>query len=109
MCVCEVCVAYSLPPSFPPLLPSLPNTKIYAPDGGKLDYEAFFKDKIDTKRKDNSYRTFRVMARQARQFPRANHYPEPNTAYEDGRDVTVWCSNDYMGMSKHPEVVAATM
>ena len=52
---------------------------------------------------------FRVMARQAGQFPHANHYPDPNVAYKDGRDVTVWCSNDYMGMSKHPEVVKATL
>ena len=49
------------------------------------------------------------MARQAGLFPRANHYPDPTVAYDEGRDVTVWCSNDYMGMSKHPEVVEATM
>ena len=77
--------------------------------GGKLDYEAFFGNKIEAKQRDNSYRTFRVMARQAGQFPRANHYPDPSVAYDEGRNVTVWCSNDYMGMSKHPEVVKATM
>lgn len=78
-------------------------------DNGQLDYKAFFNDKVEAKRKDNSYRMFRVMARQADQFPHASHYPDPNMSYEEGRNVTVWCSNDYMGMSKHPEVVKATM
>jgi 5-aminolevulinate synthase len=78
-------------------------------DGGKLDYETFFGGKIEAKRRDNSYRTFRVMARQSRQFPHANHYPDPGMEYDEGQNVTVWCSNDYMGMSKHPEVVKATI
>ena len=49
-----------------------------------------------------------MLARKAQHFPAAQHYPDPNVPYEEGRDVTVWCSNDYMGMSKHPEVVKAT-
>ena len=78
-------------------------------DGERLDYDGFFYSKVQAKRNDNSYRKFRVVARKARMFPHANHYTDPNTPYESGRDVTVWCSNDYMGMSKHPEVVKATM
>lgn len=84
------------------------NNTLYT-DNGRLDYEAFFNDKVEAKRKDNSYRMFRVMARRAEQFPQASHYPDPNMSYEEGRNVAVWCSNDYMGMSKHPEVVKATM
>ena len=77
--------------------------------GGKLNYEAFFDSKVEAKRQDNSYRKFRVLARQADHFPRASHFPDSNLSYEEGKNVTVWCSNDYMGMSKHPDVVEAAM
>ena len=82
---------------------------------GKLDYDAFFSSRIQAKKSDNSYRKFRVLARSAEQFPKARHYPTPGgggrrgRGEEAGRDVTVWCSNDYLGMSKHPAVIQATV
>ena len=76
---------------------------------GKLDYDQLFEAKIQAKRNDNTYRYFRVMARSAGQFPHAKHYPDPSVPMEAGRDVTVWCSNDYLGMSKHPEVIKAAV
>lgn len=76
---------------------------------GKLNYNQLFEAKIQAKRNDNTYRMFRVMARSADKFPRAKHYPDPTVSMEMGRDVTVWCSNDYMGMSKHPEVIKAAV
>ena len=76
---------------------------------GKLDYDTFFSGKIQAKINDNSYRQFRVLARSADTFPSAKHFADPGVPLEEGSDVTVWCSNDYLGMSKHPEVVNAAM
>jgi len=75
---------------------------------GKLDYDAFFERKIQAKVDDNSYRRFRVLARSANKFPTAKHFVDPKAPLEEGRDITVWCSNDYLGMSKHPKVIQAT-
>ena len=77
--------------------------------GGKLDYNTFFDRKIAEKRNDNSYRNFRVLARSADRFPTAKQYADVTESVEDGKDITVWCSNDYLGMGKHPEVINATM
>ena len=76
---------------------------------GKIDYDHFFAEKIQAKKDDNTYRNFRVLARNAQQFPTAKHFQDPTVPVEEGRDITVWCSNDYMGMSKHPEVIKATV
>ncbi|KAG0231712.1 mitochondrial 5-aminolevulinate synthase [Actinomortierella wolfii] len=69
------------------------------PKAGKtFDYEAVYAAELDKKHKDKSYRFFNNINRLAQQFPRA-HTAKP----ED--QVTVWCSNDYLGMSKNPVVV----
>ena len=74
-----------------------------------MNYEEFFANKIQDKKNDKTYRQFRVLARNANHFPTAKHFKDTSVPVEDGRDITVWCSNDYMGMSKHPEVLNATM
>ena len=53
------------------------------------------------KKKDHSYRVFRKVNRLAAEFPGAYEYSWGE------RPITVWCSNDYLGMSCHPEVKAA--
>lgn len=53
------------------------------------------------KKKDHSYRIFKKVNRLAENFPSALEY----TGEE--KPVTVWCSNDYLGMSRHPEVINA--
>lgn len=65
-----------------------------------FDYEAFIEGELDKKHSDKSYRYFNNINRLAREFPLAH------TASREAR-VTVWCSNDYLGMSKHPLVVEA--
>jgi 5-aminolevulinate synthase len=68
-----------------------------------MDYQKFFTDGIDTLKDEGNYRVFADLERQVGDFPRAlSHSP----AGEVG-DVTVWCSNDYLGMGQHPEVRAA--
>ena len=81
-----------------------------SPGDSKLDYDAFFSDKIQAKMNDNSYRRFRVLTRTADNFPTAKHFASPSSQdTAQGEDITVWCSNDYLGMSKHPEVIRATL
>lgn len=67
---------------------------------GPFAYDQFFHDQIMRKKKDHSYRIFRKVNRLAGpgQFPNAMEY----TFGE--KPITVWCSNDYLGMSCHPQV-----
>lgn len=81
---------------------------LYLASGG-LDYDQFFANKILDKKNDKTYRQFRVLARNAGHFPTAKYFNDPSIPVDEGRDITVWCSNDYMGMSKHPAVLQATM
>ncbi|KAJ3324183.1 mitochondrial 5-aminolevulinate synthase [Blyttiomyces sp. JEL0837] len=64
---------------------------------GRFNYEHFYRSEIEKKHQDKSYRYFNNINRLAQAYPTAH------TA--TGEHVTVWCSNDYLGMSKHPEVV----
>ncbi|MBS3648972.1 5-aminolevulinate synthase [Pseudaminobacter sp. 19-2017] len=67
-----------------------------------MDFEKFFSDKLEGLHKEGRYRVFADLERRAGMFPRALRYTG-----EDAREVTVWCSNDYLGMGQHPTVIAA--
>jgi 5-aminolevulinate synthase len=67
-----------------------------------MDFEQFFRDKITELRHEGRYRIFADLERAAGAFPRARHHSETGV-----RDVTVWCSNDYLGMGQHPVVIEA--
>jgi 5-aminolevulinate synthase len=67
-----------------------------------MDYHAFFRQQLDALRREGNYRTFADLQRHAGAFPRATHTRERGRA-----PVTVWCSNDYLGMGQHPQVLAA--
>merc|ERR1712013_34152 len=64
-------------------------------------YETFFEGEIKKKKKDHSYRIFKKVNREAKTFPAAQEFSWGK------KDITVWCSNDYLGMSAHPRVTAA--
>ena len=66
-----------------------------------MDYEARFRQAIDSLRTEGRYRVFMDIARSRGDFPRARHY---GAAGE--REIVVWCSNDYLGMGQHPDVIA---
>lgn len=67
-----------------------------------MDYQAYFAQRLADLRKEGCYRTFADLERIAGAFPRARNYR--NGMVEE---VTIWCSNDYLGMGQHPVVVEA--
>ena len=65
-----------------------------------MNYEAYFTRRLDQLRAEGRYRVFANLERRRGFFPRAFE----NRVRDE---VTVWCSNDYLGMGQHPKVVGA--
>jgi 5-aminolevulinate synthase len=64
------------------------------------NYQKYFTDAIDRLKAEGRYRIFTEVERYVGQFPEARDHTR-------GKDVTIWCSNDYLGMGQHPEVIKA--
>ncbi len=67
-----------------------------------MDYQSIFHDAIKALHAEKRYRVFADLERIAGKFPRAIWRSDAGE-----REVTVWCSNDYMGMGQHPKVLDA--
>jgi 5-aminolevulinate synthase len=65
-----------------------------------MNFDTFFKERLDALHSEGRYRVFADLERRCGQFPRAFDH-------RVGAEVTVWCSNDYLGMGQHPAVLAA--
>ncbi|MEQ8658343.1 MAG: 5-aminolevulinate synthase [Hyphomicrobiales bacterium] len=67
-----------------------------------MDYEAYFAGSLDGLREEGNYRVFAHLERKMGAFPKAVRHTD------DGiQDVTVWCSNDYLGMGQKQSVIDA--
>ena len=72
-----------------------------------MDYQLCFQDAISRLKAEERYRLFANLEREASRFPMAMWRP---AGEEDApREVTVWCSNDYLGMGGHPDVIEASV
>ncbi len=67
-----------------------------------MNFEAFFEDRLAALKAEGNYRVFADIERRKGSFPAA-------TRHADGAksEVSVWCSNDYLGMGQHPVVLEA--
>ena len=69
-----------------------------------MNYQRFFEEAIDQLHAERRYRVFADLERIAGAFP-ARHLALPTV--QCAEEITVWCSNDYLGMGQHPDVIAA--
>ena len=67
-----------------------------------MDFQGFFAQELDLLKQEGNYRIFAELERQRGAFPKATRYTGEGT-----QEITVWCSNDYLGMSQNAEVVNA--
>jgi 5-aminolevulinate synthase len=67
-----------------------------------MEYRRFFETAIDQLKSERRYRVFADLERDAAAYPSAKWYRNGSAD-----DVTIWCSNDYLGMGRHPDVIAA--
>ncbi len=67
-----------------------------------MNYDQFFADKVAALKVEGRYRVFADLEREAGNFPAAKNYQNDGTA-----DITVWCSNDYLGMGQSRVVIDA--
>ncbi|MCI4677194.1 5-aminolevulinate synthase [Rhodoblastus acidophilus] len=68
-----------------------------------MQYRQIFEDAIGNLKTEKRYRVFADVERNAERFPHAVWRDEQGTEH----DITIWCSNDYLGMGVNPEVIAA--
>ena len=69
-----------------------------------FNYENYFRNIIQGIKNEGRYRVFIDILRKSKSFPNASWYEEGKAIPED---ITVWCSNDYLGMGQHPFVIEA--
>ncbi|MFO1173143.1 MAG: 5-aminolevulinate synthase [Hyphomicrobiaceae bacterium] len=68
-----------------------------------MSFEALYSERLEALRREGNYRVFADIKRRQGALPVADHYTGDGAT----RPVTVWCSNDYLGMSQNPSVLAA--
>lgn len=68
-----------------------------------MDYGGAFDDALNALRNERRYRVFADLERVAGEFPKAIFRDRADNA----REITIWCSNDYLGMGQHPDVIRA--
>ena len=69
----------------------------------KLDYQRIFAEAIERLHAEGRYRVFIDILRNKGAFPNARCF----AGHNGPKPITVWCSNDYLAMGQHPDVIAA--
>ena len=69
-----------------------------------MNYKKFFSDELVSLKSQGLYRKFRAINRNKASFPKATERFEGKE-----REVEVWCSNDYLNLSQHPEVTKTSI
>ena len=69
-----------------------------------MNYKKFFSDELVSLKSQGLYRKFRAINRDHSSFPKATELFEGKT-----REVEVWCTNDYLNLSQHPEVIETSV
>ena len=67
-----------------------------------MDFDQIFRTQLDALKAEGNYRIFAELERKRGAFPRASRHNDGGV-----EEITVWCSNDYLGMGQHPDVVKA--
>ena len=67
-----------------------------------MNFNAMFQSQLDALKEEGNYRYFAELERKCGKFPHAANHVDG-----EKRDVTVWCSNDYLGMGQNPLVIGA--
>ena len=60
-----------------------------------MDFDGLFSDQLDLLKKEGNYRVFAELERRSGAFPKAKSYDKRSP-----ENVTIWCSNDYLGMGQ---------
>ena len=68
-----------------------------------MDYDHLFNVQLDQLKEEGNYRIFAELERCQGSFPKAKNFQNNKKVSE----VTVWCSNDYLGMGQNPKVLGA--
>ncbi len=72
-----------------------------------MNYQRYFVESIERLKAERRYRVFADLERDAIRFPTAIWRPEGGA--KPAREVTIWCSNDYLTMGGHPDVINAVV
>lgn len=72
-----------------------------------FDYQGFFAGHIAGLKREGRYRYFADLERIPERFPVARYHGPQGNPLPAPVEVTIWCSNDYLGLGQHPEVLAA--
>ena len=68
-----------------------------------MNYQDFFKRSVHDLKQEGLYRTFAKLSR------KVGHFPHAELTFQDAqkKDVTIWCSNDYLGLGQNPQILEA--
>lgn len=69
----------------------------------RINYAQQYQSCVDKVKDEGRYRVFATLERIVGNFPRANYHKPDGSVQE----VTIWCSNDYLGMGQNPKVIEA--